>query len=580
MKRHKISILLCAVIAFLTLRATPDVVAAPLLKEESADLIARIEPTKLISFDSFLQEILTLVPTPNDNLTKLARDYLSGEVLDADNAETAQHLLGLYARIRYEDMAVQLLERFVAIPTFNVDGVPQHENPEFHRFAATLAQVSEEFGLAFRNVDDRVYEISLGATGNELIGVHAHADIVPVNPSLWQLADGTVLDPFTLTHIGDQMFGRGAEDDKNGIVVSLIGMKVVKDEGLALVRDFKLLIDTTEETIGNAIPYYFERNAVPEYNIALDGGYPVVIAEKGYGTVMASFPIRQAIGEGAEIIDLTGGLATNQIPATSTAILASDNAAQLVAQINQRGGAFSSAAGSNFRIEAHMQDQRVRLDVFGVSAHSSDPASGINPVSRMMEFIVSLHQAGELKSNHFTDAAYYASANWGLDYLGNMLGLAYSDPFMGPLTTAQTFVAVSEGELRTAVNLRLPIGRETQELLDEIDAKLSSWITQNGVDMSFSLTAGEPMYRNPEGAWVNALLDIAVQNLGIEREFGSSAGGTSIHDLPNGVQFGLAMPDEKYTGHNANEFKRRSQFLLDLQIVTEMFARLGTMDAL
>jgi hypothetical protein len=36
------------------------------------------------------------------------------------------------------------------------------------------------------------------------------------------------------------------------------------------------------------------------------------------------------------------------------------------------------------------------------------------------------------------------------------------------------------------------------------------------------------------------------------------------------VQFGLAMPDVKYTGHNDNEFKTTEQFLLDLQIVTEM----------
>ncbi len=68
------------------------------------------------------------------------------------------------------------------------------------------------------------------------------------------------------------------------------------------------------------------------------------------------------------------------------------------------------------------------------------------------------------------------------------------------------------------------------------------------------------MYRNPEGAWVNALLDIATQTLEMPREFGSSAGGTSIHNLPNRVQFGLAMPNRKYTGHNANEFKTVDQF--------------------
>lgn len=578
--RRTNQILRCCVLTLLCLCSPIVSLAQSLTKEEAADLLLRIEPTNLENFDAFLQSMLSLDPLPSQALAHTARAFLDNQTMDGSQRLTVQRLLGLYARVRYEDLAIELLERFVAIPTFNVEGVPQYENPQFHRFATELEKVSAEFGLKFRNVDDRVYEISLGDTGNELIGIHAHADVVPVNPSLWQLADGTALDPFILTPYGDQMFGRGAEDDKNGIVVSLIGMKVIQDEGLVLNRDFKLLIDTTEETIGNAIPYYFDRNPVPDYNIALDGNYPVVIAEKGYGTVMASFPVRQAVGEGAQIVDLSGGLATNQIPATSTAFLLSDAPAQLVTRLNQIGSVFAGARGSNFRVEARLQDERVRLDVHGVSAHSSDPASGINPVSRMTMLIVLLHEAGELKSNHFTDAAHYAADNWGLDYLGNTLGLAYSDPFMGPLTTAQTFVSVDSDELRTAVNLRLPIGRDTQELLDNIDDKLSRWIAQSGINMSVTMNAGDPMYRNPEGAWVNALLDIAVENLGIERKFGSSAGATSIHNLPNGVQFGLAMPDEKYSGHNANEFKRRTQFLLDLQIVTEMFARLGTMESL
>ncbi len=220
------------------------------------------------------------------------------------------------------------------------------------------------------------------------------------------------------------------------------------------------------------------------------------------------------------------------------------------------------------------------MDVLGVSAHSSEPESGVNPVSRMFAFIASLSSQGLVQSNHFTDAALYATGNWGLDYLGTQLQIAYSDSFMGPLTAAQTFVAIDDEQLRTAVNLRLPIGREPQELVDEIEEKLNEWASISEVDVRFTISASEPMYRNPEGAWINALLDIAVENLGIPREFGSSAGGTSIHDLPNGVQFGLALATEKYTGHNANEFKTLEQFMLDLQIATEMFARLGTMPEL
>ncbi|MNM43293.1 hypothetical protein D3C81_541620 [compost metagenome] len=98
--------------------------------------------------------------------------------------------------------------------------------------------------------------------------------------------------------------------------------------------------------------------------------------------------------------------------------------------------------------------------------------------------------------------------------------------------------------------------------------------------MAFDYSLDEPMYRNPEGEWVKALLDVATENLGMKHEFGTSAGATSVHDLPNGVQFGLAMPDVKYTGHNDNEFKTVEQFMLDLQVVSEMVARIGQMPKL
>jgi acetylornithine deacetylase/succinyl-diaminopimelate desuccinylase-like protein len=218
--------------------------------------------------------------------------------------------------------------------------------------------------------------------------------------------------------------------------------------------------------------------------------------------------------------------------------------------------------------------------VLGLSAHSSEPQNGINPVSRMLGFLNYLNEEGLLQSNHITDAATYATQNWGLNYLGEVLDIAYADDFMGPLTTALTFVNLDEQRLRLAVNLRLPVGRVPDELMADISTKLDQWAAITAIGVSFTYNAGAPMYRNPEGAWVNALLDIATENLDMPRQFGSSAGGTSIHNLPNGVQFGLAMPDLKYTGHNANEFKTVDQFLLDLQIVSETFARLGRMPSL
>jgi predicted dipeptidase len=556
------------------------VASASIDSEQAQAIVAGLSESEPVSFVDFLGDVQSLAAVEGVEVSALREAYQSGAQLDAEQDAMLLRLLGLYARVKYTDDALQTLRELVAIPTFSVESVPQYENPEFLRFAQKLQSVAESFGLTFRNFGDRIYEISLGEEVGERIGIHAHADVVPVNPALWVLEDGTQLDPFVVTQIGDRMYGRGTQDDKNGIVVSMYAMRIVQDEQLPLLRHFKLIVDTREETGGDAMPYYFERNPIPDYNIALDGSYPVIIAEKGYGTVMAIFPSRAATGEGSEIVELTGGLATNQIPASSTVFIRSARSAALVATLNEEGAIFAAGNGSNFAIRAAEQDGRVRLDVLGVSAHSSEPESGVNPVSRMFAFIDQMAGQGVFQSNHFTDAARYATDNWGMDYLGTKLQIGYSDEFMGPLTAAQTFVAIDAGQLRTAVNLRLPVGREPAALVEQLRDTLNAWASENAIAMQLDISASDPMYRNPEGAWVNALLDIAVENLNIPREFGSSAGGTSIHDLPNGVQFGLALATEKYTGHNANEFKTVEQFLLDLQIATEMFAKLGTMPEL
>ncbi|SDU87155.1 dipeptidase [Pseudomonas mucidolens] len=565
-------------VAGLSSFATPTF--ANITPQQSASILKTFDEASDKDFRTFLGSLAKSDAAKTANLGAAIKTFLDNKTLSAEQQNEIHRLLGLYARAKYGAAATETLRELVAIPTFQVEGVAQHDNPEFLKIADKIKHLAQSFDLNFRNVDNRVYEVSLEGTGDEVVGIHAHADVVPVTPENWVLADGTRLDPFKVTLIGDRMYGRGTEDDKNGIVVTLYAMKVIKEEKLPLARNFKLLVDTTEETTGDAIPYYFERNPTPNYNLALDGGYPVVIAEKGYGTVMATFAKRQAEGNGGEIISMTGGLATNQIPSASVATLRSDKPVELAASLQQAGMAYAKANGADFQIDAKVVGNDVKLTVTGVSAHSSEPESGVNPVARMLDFINSLNGKVALKHNEMTDAARYAADNWGLDYLGGKLGVGFSDAFMGPLTASPTFIGMDEKTFKLAVNLRVPKGKSPEALKKEIADKLTAWSNQTRITPTFDYSIAKPMYRNPEGEWVKALLAVASENLGMQHTFGTSAGATSVHELPNGVQFGLARPEAKYTGHTDNEFKTVEQFLLDLQIVTEMMGRIGQLPKL
>ena len=559
-------------------------VATPAFANISADqstaILKQFNETSVTDFRGFLGTLAQGELGKAADTGPAISAFVGNKPLSAEQQNEINRLLGIYTRVKYGKAALETLRELVEVPTFNVDGLPQYKNPEFLKIAAKIEALAKSFNLNFRNVDNRVYEISLEGSGDEVVGVHAHADVVPVTPENWVLQDGTKLDPFKVTLIGDRMYGRGTEDDKNGIVVAMYAMKIIKEEKLPLARNFKLLVDTTEETTGDAIPYYFERNPTPNYNLALDGGYPVVIAEKGYGTVMASFAKREAQGKGAEIISMTGGLATNQIPSASVVTLVTDKPGELAASLQKAGTEYAKLNGSDFQFTAKVEGKDVKLTVTGVSAHSSEPESGVNPVARMLDFINGLDGKVALKHNQITDAARYAADNWGLDYLGGKLGVGFSDEFMGPLTTSLTYVGVDDKAFKLAVNLRVPKGKSPQVLKAEIAGKLDAWSKKSKIAPNFDYSIAEPMYRNPEGEWVKALLAVASENLGMEHKFGTSAGATSVHELPNGVQFGLARPEVKYTGHNDNEFKTVEQFLLDLQIVTEMMGRIGQLPKL
>ncbi|MGK9414623.1 dipeptidase [Pseudomonas cedrina] len=569
-----------AILLAASLSAITSPASANITPDQSTAILKQFNETSVTDFRGFLGTLVKGDLGKTSDVGPAISTFLADKTLSAEQQNEINRLLGIYTRVKYGKAATETLRELVEIPTFNVDGVPQYKNPEFIKIAGKIQDLAKAFNLNFRNIDNRVYEITLEGSGDEVVGIHAHADVVPVTPENWVLKDGTRLDPFKVTLIGDRMYGRGTEDDKNGIVVAMYAMKVIKEEKLPLARNFKLLVDTTEETSGDAIPYYFEKNPTPQYNLALDGGYPVVIAEKGYGTVMATFPRRQGEGKGAEIISMTGGMATNQIPSASVATFVSDQPAELAANLQKAGTEYAKRNGGDFDVAAKVDGKDVKLTVTGVSAHSSEPESGVNPVARMLELIHSVDGKIALKHNHITDAARYASDNWGLDYLGGKLGVGFSDAFMGPLTTSLTFIGLDDKAFKLAVNLRVPKGKSPEKLKAEIADKLSAWDKQSKVKVNFTYSVAEPMYRNPEGEWVKALLAVASENLGMEHTFGTSAGATSVHELPNGVQFGLARPEVKYTGHTDNEFKTVDQFLLDLQIVTEMMGRIGQLPKL
>jgi predicted dipeptidase len=568
-----------SVLAFAPCAQVAAIASEPIAKHEIAVLRQSLEGRSFADLESFLTVVAN--ESSDRNLTRAILAFQDDQPLAESARVNVFRLMGLYNRIKHRDIMLDTLARLVAIPTDKKEGRAQFENPEIIRFGRELEGIARAVGLDYRNIDNRIFEVTLKGAGPEALGVYTHADVVPADAAKWVLDDGTRLDPFSLTIIGDRLYGRGTEDDKCAIVAALFAMKTIKDAGLPLKRSIRLIIETTEETSGEGIEYYKKHHSLPGHNVVLDGIYPLGIAEKGFGLVWAGFPLRRDRGGGPEVIEMKGGLATNQIPARATAVIKTSDPAALRETLLPVAASYSGDHGVSVEIDlVEPDDDRIVTTVTGNSAHSAHPASGINPVPRLFGFIYEALVTIPLKQNHFTDAASYVVENWGLDYYGRTLGIEYSDPFMGPLTTSVTYIGLHKGKFWVAVNLRAPRGKKTATLERDILDKLESWRNGASIEATFSVRVAPYMYRDPKGQWITALLNIFGDVTGLAADPVASSGATTARQLPNGVQFGPQMPGERASAHNANEFKTLKNFLLDVQIYTEMIARLGTMHSL
>ena len=165
----------------------------------------------------------------------------------------------------------------------------------------------------------------------------------------------------------------------------------------------------------------------------------------------------------------------------------------------------------------------------------------------------------------------------GTDHYAERFGtVSYSHDFMGPLTLALTTLRhTDEGGLVAGINIRRPVGRSRAVVEATIRKTLDSWQKQTGTSLSYTIDIGDP-YHLQSAPHIPILLDIFRFYSGRPVTGPISiGGGTQARLLPNGINFGPAMPDEPYTGHSEHEFMTVERLRLNLQMYTAMLVELS-----
>lgn len=557
---------------------------AQTLKKPALDaLLAQPAPA---SFAAFAQQAAQAQPS----VAAAVQRYTRREALSGDELADIARLLGAYTRLTQEAAVLGTLERMVALPTVRDAKVAPHESPAIIDFGKLVETMARDFGLRFRNVDNRIFEVTLPANlagkGPDEFGILTHADVVPVVAAEWVL-EGKQINPFQLTRVGDRLYGRGTIDDKGSIATVLYAMKAVKDSGLPLSRSIRLMIETTEETGGDAMKYYQDRTQLPAYNIVLDSKYPAVVAEKGSGALKAVFAETPVDAAQPAITAMAGAASANAIAQTATATISGGSAQALTAiaqQLNAAKAGFVAqhqGQGGAFAIAVQQGDGAVSVKLTGSSAHGSRPEEGVNPVPRLALLLQSvlLPAQGQalVQPNAYSQAVRYINDVFGLDYFGKQLGVAYADDFMGPLTLSPNLIKAVDGKLEVTTNVRMPRGKTPEQLRAEVEQGIARWSASAQVPVTVHYTQGNWMARDPKGAWLSTLLNIFGDTTGLPAKPVPTAGSTTAKFLPNAINFGPAMPGKKYTAHNALEYQELADLRTDMQMFTEMLVRIGNL---
>lgn len=441
----------------------------------------------------------------------------------------------------YRDELVRRLGVLVAIPS--VQGEAE-ENAPFGKGPAAALDAALEMlakdGFQTVNLDHYAGYAEMGS-GEKLIGITGHLDVVPANKE-----DGWNSDPYTMVQSDGVLYGRGVSDDKGAVVASMIAMKVLKDAGVAMNKRVRLIMGTNEETGSRGIQYYVEKEGHPDYGFTPDGEFPGVYGEKGI--IGASYTSKKT-----SILAIDGGSASNIVCAKVVC---------KVAKNSYSGKILSDYFNNNdisFAIENG--DDGDTITVLGKAAHASTPDQGVNAISWLF---AGLREAGS--QDPFV--SFYTS-HFGLETNGASLGIRLSDEY-GALTLNNGVIHMSDGVIHGSIDIRFPVTMSSRQVIKAMNGHLED---EGGmIEVKNSV---EPLFFAPDSPLVSKLAEAYVEMTGdTEHQPMTIGGGTYAKTIHNTIAFGCAFPDVDYRIHDANEWVRVDDLLLQAEIYVEAILKL------
>lgn len=412
------------------------------------------------------------------------------------------------------------LKKIISMPTVLNEG--EKGTPFGTAIADALkwfATRAEELGLKSYYCDSYAYAETLDGDENDMIGVAAHLDVVPVNAADW------ATDPFSLVEKDGVFYGRGISDDKGPAVVCLHVLAELNKFNLR--HKVRIIVGGDEETSSRGLKKYCKEQALPKCTLVPDADFPLINSEKGILHLSFTYAVPRSYG----IISLEGGQRANMVPDYCKAVL--DRHGEAILAIGNVNDAIEKRGlcRSDFKITE--DKNTVTIEATGRAGHASTPDHGDNAVAKIIKLFVPMIEFDKL-DKYVTGES--AKANLNLDI---------SDE-AGDLTMNLGMISLNDDKLNVVMDFRLPLCVKP----DRVQEMLFRSLRPENISVD---KYAPNLFVPADSKLVRTLLRCYAAVTGDHTGAQKTGGGTYARELPNAVAFGPVFPGTDTRLHDANE---------------------------
>lgn len=426
-----------------------------------------------------------------------------------------------------------------------------------HNAYTYMMEKSRKEGFITKNAANYGGHAELPGSGDKVMGIVGHLDVVPEG-SGWDEDPygGVVKDGF--------IYGRGTTDNKGPMVAGFYAMKAIKESGVPLKDSVRLIYGLDEETSWIGMEHYLSKVEAPDYGITPDADFPAIHGEMGIMVFELARKLAPASAKGLELRSLTGGSAANMVADSARAVVR-DTSGAGYDRLREKVAEFRHE--KQVKINCKGIGKSFEITTEGIAAHGAKPASGLNAISVMMEFLGQLNFVNE-------DAAVFVdfyNEHIGYEVNGKSLGCGFSDRESGDLILNVGIINMDTEAVTLTINVRYPVTMHAEDVYEGIvpnTDKYNIGILKGKDEAPIFIPADDPM--------IVTLMDVYKKYTGDKDSKPLViGGGTYARAFENVIAFGAMFPGDPDLMHQKNERISIDNLMMMTKIYAEAIYRLA-----